>query len=123
MGLREDHIHVGKPRPLQLCLVLLRRKSAGQSPAPGRGTQLELLRDRLQQHDIRHAEPPARGQDPRGFRENRILVRGEVDDAVGEQNIRPAVVERPQTLKLMTKLIRFVKILLWIQKVNRLRQE
>ena len=94
--------HLGPPGQLEILetgrdynrFQLCFQQSAGDSALPQIDVPLGAIRYRLLHHDVADLDAPSRLQHPVHFLEDRDLVGAEVDDAVGDDEVGPAVVDR-----------------------------
>lgn len=87
-------LNVYEPSSLDGVQVLSLQESAANSSRPQVHVGLGAIGHRLMQHDIRQIEPPAGLEGADNLGEDPVLVRTEVDHAVGDNDIHRGVGHR-----------------------------
>ena len=77
----------GYHRSLKLCF----QQSAGNSACPQIDITSGALGDRFLHQDVTNLQPPAGLEHPRHFLQGGWFIRNQIEDAVGDHHIRPAV--------------------------------
>lgn len=88
------HDHVGEAGLLEEYAPLCIQQSTGNSAAPERDVVLRILRHLFVHEDVADLDPPSRPEHPEHLREYRTLVRAEVHDAVADDHVGGAIVDR-----------------------------
>jgi len=70
------------------------QESTGNSTGPERDIRLGILGDRLLDQDVADLQAPAGPENACHFAQRGVFVRHEVEDAIGDHYISPAVLDR-----------------------------